>query len=76
VLSFFLNSLPIDELGNWCHQRLVGGPAKIPGTAGRIHSNPVSRNQLCKWPPINTITLKTLQWRKLHDPIPTMNHFL
>ena len=33
------------ELGNWCHQRLVGAPQKKrPGTAGTFHGNPVRAN--------------------------------
>ena len=73
-----LNSLPIiDEVRNRCLQRLGGGgPAKIPGTAGRFHGNPVSGNELCKQPPISTIRLKELQWRNLTELIPTMKHFL
>ena len=53
-----------------------GGPAQIPGTAGRFYGNPVSGNQPCKRPPIGTVTLKELQWRNLPGPIPAMNHFL
>ena len=32
------NSSPIDELTNWCHERLVGvgGPTEIYGIAGRF----------------------------------------
>ena len=56
--------------------KVGGGPAQIPGTAGRFHGNPVSGNQPCKWPPTSTITLEELHGRNLPDPIPTMNHFL
>ena len=68
-------------IANWWAWELVpsrvgGGPAQIPGTAGRFNGNPVSGNQPCKRPPTGTVTLKELQWRNLPDPIPTMNHFL
>ena len=55
--------------------KVVEDPMKIPGTAGRFHGNPVSRNQPCKWPPTSAIILKELQWRNFPDPVPTMNHF-
>ena len=46
-----LNSTSVDELWNWCHQRLVGGGMKIQGTAGRFHGNPVSGNKPCNGHP-------------------------
>jgi len=56
--------------------KVGGGPAKIPGTAGRFHGNPLSGNELCKQPPISTIRLKELQWRNLPDPIPTVKRYI
>ena len=38
-----LNSSPIDELGNWCQERLVGRPAQVLGTAGRFPWRPCER---------------------------------
>lgn len=40
-----LNSSPIDELGNWCQERLVGAPPKYKAQQGGFHGNPVSKNQ-------------------------------
>ena len=77
LITFLFNSSPINEHGNWCHQRLVEARQKIPGNAGRFYNGePVSGKQPCKRPPTSTITLKELQWRNLPYPIPTMNHFL
>jgi len=56
--------------------KVDGGPTKIPGTAGRFHGNPMSRNQPCKRPPNSTIALKELQWRNLAERIATVKHFL
>ena len=47
-----------------------GGPVKIPGISGRFHGNPLSGNQPCQRPPTSIVTLKTLEWRSLPDPIP------
>ena len=33
----YFNSLPIDELGNWCQERLVGAPDKYEAQQGGFH---------------------------------------
>ena len=46
-----LNSSPIDELWNWCQERLVEAPRKHEVLQGGFHGDPVSRNQPCQRPP-------------------------
>ena len=46
-----LNSSPIDELGNWCQERLVGGLRKYEAQQGGFHGDPVSGNQRSLRPP-------------------------
>ena len=55
--------------------KVGGGPAQIPGTAGRFHGNPVKRNQPCKQPPTSIITegtsVEKLTWPDTyHEPLP------
>ena len=45
-----LNSSPIDELGNWCHQRLVGHQQIYKAQQGDFHGNPTGRKQTRKLP--------------------------
>ena len=45
------------------------------GIAESFHGNPVSGNQPCKRIPTSTDTMKELQMRNLHDPMPTMTFF-
>ena len=40
---YFKNSSPIDELGKWCQEMLVGGPAQVWGTGGRFPRRPCER---------------------------------
>jgi len=58
------NSSPIDELGNWCHKRLVevGALQQYKALQGGFCGKPVSRNQPCKWPPTSSVIQKELQW--------------
>ena len=35
-----LNSSSIDELGNWCYQRLVGAPRKYQAQQGGFEATP------------------------------------
>lgn len=43
VLFFTLNSVPINELRNWCQQRLVGEPYKYEAQGGRFPWQPCER---------------------------------
>ena len=72
-----LNSPSMDELGNWCHQRLVGPPWKYKAQQGGSMATRMSRNQPCKGPPTSLVTLKELQWwNKLPNPILTVARLL
>ena len=51
------------ELGNWCHERLMGSPRKYEAQQGGFHGDPMSENQLRQRPP--TSTLMELQWKCL-----------
>jgi len=51
-----LNSLPIDQLGNWCQERLVGVLCKYEAQQGGFHGNPVSRNQPFQQPLTGPVT--------------------
>lgn len=48
----------IDNWWDLVPSKVGGGPAKVPGTAGRLNGNPLSGNQACKGPPTSTVTLK------------------
>ena len=72
LISQRLNSWQIDELGNWCHQSLVGAQQKYPAQQGTA----LWAGARCKWPPTSIVKLKELQRRDLLDPIPAKNHFL
>ena len=65
LVEWELNSSPIDELGNWWQERLVGTPRKYEAQQGGFHDDPVSGNQPCQWPPTGTVTLMELQWKYL-----------
>ena len=65
------NSSPIDELGNWCQQRLVGAQCKYEAQQGGFHGDSVSGNQPCQRPPTSTVTLKELQWKYLPNTVLT-----
>ena len=47
-----LNSSSIDDLGNWCHEKLVWALCKYEAQQGGCHGNPMSGNKPCKRPPI------------------------
>ena len=68
IIYVYLHTLPTDELGDWCHQRLVGALCKYQAQRGG--------SMATLWAGTSIITLKQLQWRNLPDTIPTMNHFL
>lgn len=53
------NSLPIDELGNCCKERLMGVPDKYEAQQGGFH---VSETKPCKWPLVSTITQENKLW--------------
>jgi len=57
--------LQIDELGNWCLERLVGTLCKYEAQQGGFHGDPGRGNQPCQWLPSSTITLKEHQWKYL-----------
>jgi len=44
--------LPIDELGNWCQERLVRALCKYEAQQGGFHGDPVSGNQPKATPPL------------------------
>ena len=43
VVFFTLSTVPIDELRNWCQQRLVGEPYKYEAQSGRFPWQPCER---------------------------------
>ena len=43
----------MDELGNWCQERLVGAPREYAQQEG-FHGDPVRDNQPCQQPPTST----------------------
>ena len=65
-----LKSLPIDELGNWCQERLIAALRKYVAQQGGFHGDPVSGNQPCQQPP--TSTLKELKWKYLSNRVLTL----
>ena len=64
IVNYKLNSSSKDELGNWCHQRLVEAGENKAQQEG-FHGNPVSRIQPCNCPPTSTLTLNKLKWEIL-----------
>ena len=60
-----LNSSSKDELGNWCHERLMGPLGKYEAKQRGFHGDPVSMNKPYQRPPTSTVTLKELQWKYL-----------
>ena len=50
-------------------------PAKVQGTPGRFHGNPVSRNQPFKRPLTNTVALKELRWKYLSNPVLSLTQY-
>jgi len=69
LVLWYLNSSPIDELGNWSQERLVGAPRKYEAQQGGFHGDPVSGKQPCQQPPTDTVTLKELQWKYLSNSV-------
>ena len=72
--KLLINSLSIDELGNWC---LTGwqGACALQAQQGGIHGNPASGNYPCTPLPPATVTLKRVQRKKyLPYPILTKTH--
>ena len=57
-----LNSSTTDELGNLCHERMVGTLHKYESQQGGLHGDPVCGNKPCQLPTTSTVTLKELQW--------------
>lgn len=64
-----LKSSPVDELENWCHEKLVGTPCKYEAQQGSFHGDPVNGNQPCQPPPTSTVTLKELQAKYLPNTL-------
>jgi len=68
LLLLWKDSSPMDEVGNRCHERLVGALHRYEAKQGGFHGDPVSRNQPCQQPPTSTVTRKELQWKYLLKP--------
>jgi len=60
VTVIALNSLPKNELGSWCHERLVGVPHKYKAQKEGFLADSVSEKQPCQWPPTSTVTSVSL----------------
>ena len=70
LLTLYLNSSSIDELGNWCLKGWMGAWAP-QALQGGIHGNPASRNHCCMQPPTGTVILKEFSGKYSPDPILT-----
>ena len=66
-----LNSLSIDELGNWCLKSQRGRARGNSGAAGRSPWQPGKREPPQQQPLTGTVTLKLVQWKYLPNPILT-----
>ena len=66
----------VDELEDWCHERLVGVLHKYEAQQGGFHGDPVRGNQPYQWSPTSTVTLTKLQWKYLPNTVLTKAQLL